>query len=187
MKVARTTEKDINILFDLLNALDAIKSGHMPEENEDCLIKQISKYSLEESFDKDVEEYVSYECNYFIRQALKHLLNIYESGYLMLAAMNLTAFLNPENEIVDMNDSTLELHPKIKQGLEDTERLDWIIKNGARIENDGGEIAFCAAIEDTDMARGPIGIRDEISYMMQERCSTMNRPKKYCGCPDCGS
>lgn len=69
----------------------------------------------------------------------------------------------------------------------DTERLNWIINNGARIEGDNGQIAFFASLDDDNIAHGLIGIRDEISEQMKPRCSTTGRLIEKCGCPDCGS
>ncbi len=69
----------------------------------------------------------------------------------------------------------------------DTARLDWIIKNGARIEGNNGEIEFFASLDDDSIAHGLIGIREEISERMKPRCPTFGRPVEKCGCPDCGS
>ena len=54
------------------------------------------------------------------------IVDISRHGYLTRAAMNLSALLDPDNEILDFAQSALELSPKLQQGLNDTKRLDWL-------------------------------------------------------------
>lgn len=170
MKVAKATPEDVNAIFDILQALDAISEGEMPgDDNEEI---NIGLFDLLDALDAGAETYVSDNVNYFIRQALKYLLNIQSFSSPTRAAWNLSAFLNPENEIVDPESSTLKMHPKIEQGLTDTDRLNWIIANGARIEGNNGEIQFFASLDDDDMSHGLIGIRDEIDIRMNKKCAT---------------
>lgn len=142
MKIARATKKDVDAIFDLLNALDTIKSGIMPDEHESSEVREVSEYDLDMALENGIQDYVSDECNYFIRQALSYLIDIHESAYTMRAAMNLAVLLDPKNEIIDAENSILEPHPKITTGLEDTTRLNWLEKqmlndSGKEIVHDG--------------------------------------------------
>ncbi len=128
MKVGKATEKEVDTLFNLLSALETISNGEMPEEENEEM--DIGWSDLQIALDAGEDEHVSDKDNYFIRQALKHLLGIYSECDLMRAAANLLVFLDPSNNIVDHEKSTLELNPIIIKGLSDTARLDWLYENG---------------------------------------------------------
>lgn len=131
MKVAKATEDDQNAIYKILGALESISNGEMPGIEDDIEDDEgIGRYRLHEALDAGENEYVPDEINYFIRRAIKHLLNVYSSAHPMRAAVNLSALLGNQNEIVDPDNSTLEIHPKIEQGLADTERLNWLLSNG---------------------------------------------------------
>ena len=72
------------------------------------------------------------------------IVDISRHGYLTRAAMNLSVLLDPDNEILDFAQSALELSPKLQQGLNDTKRLDWLVKNDCALTemlcDDDGEI-----------------------------------------------
>lgn len=127
MKVAKATEDDQNAIYNILCALESISNGEMPGIEDD---EGIGQYRLHEALDAGESEYVSDKINYFVRRAIKHLLNVYSSAHPMRAAVNLSALLDNQNEIVDPDNSTLEIHPKIEQGLADTKRLNWLLSNG---------------------------------------------------------
>ena len=77
----------------------------------------------------------------------------------MRAAGNLSTLLDPENEIVDPDNNTLELHPNIIQGLADTKRLDWLLSNG--MSKFSKEILFGTIVNDSNL-------RDEIDKLMKK-------------------
>lgn len=131
MKVSKATNQDVDAIFDIIGLLDIVRDGEMPNENEESDPKEnIGKWALLEALDATEEEYVSNKVNHFIRQALKRLLSIHSSAYPMRAAMNLSCFLEPSNEIIDPENNVLELHPKIHQAILDSERLEWFFEHG---------------------------------------------------------
>ena len=118
MKVAKATEDDQNAIYKILGALESISNGEMPGIEDDIEDDEgIGRYRLHEALDAGENEYVPDEI-------------IYSSAHPMRAAVNLSALLDNQNEIVDPDNSTLEIHPKIEQGLADTERLNWLLSNG---------------------------------------------------------
>nr|DAU87868.1 MAG TPA: hypothetical protein [Caudoviricetes sp.] len=131
MKVSKATNQDVDAIFDIIGLLDIARDGEMPNENEESDPKEnIGEWALLAALDATEEEYVSNKVNHFIRQALKRLLSIHSSAYLMRAAMNLSCFLEPSNEIIDPENDVLELHPKIHQAILDSERLEWFFEHG---------------------------------------------------------
>nr|DAO76388.1 MAG TPA: hypothetical protein [Bacteriophage sp.] len=131
MKVTKATKQDVDAIFDIISLLDAVQDGEIPNENEESDPQEsIGTCALFEALDATEEEYVSNKVNHFIRQALKRLISIHSSAYPMLAAMNLSCFLEPSNEIIDPENDTLEFHPKIHQAMLDSERLEWFFKYG---------------------------------------------------------
>lgn len=156
MKIAKATEADINAIYDILGALESIPDGEMPGGEDD---EGVGQNKLYEALDAGKDESVSDEINYFIRKALKYLLNVYWSAHLMRAAGNLSTLLDPENEIVDPDNNTLELHPNIIQGLADTKRLDWLLSNG--MSKFSKEILFGTIVNDSNL-------RDEIDKLMKK-------------------
>lgn len=131
MKVSKATNQDVDAIFDIIGLLDIVRDGEMPNENEESDPKEnIGEWALLAALDATEEEYVSNKVNYFIRQALKRLLSIHSSAYLMRAAMNLSCFLEPSNEIIDPENDVLELHPKIHQAILDSGRLEWFFEHG---------------------------------------------------------
>lgn len=156
MKIAKATEADINAIYGILGALESIQDGEMPGGEDD---EGVGQNKLYEALDAGKDEYVSDQINYFIRKALKYLLNVYCSAHPMRAVGNLSAFLDHENEIVDPDNNTLELHPNIIQGLADTKRLDWLFSNG--ISKFSKEILFGTIVNESNF-------RDEIDKIMKK-------------------
>lgn len=107
MKVAKATEDDQNAIYNILCALESISNGEMPGIEDD---EGIGQYRLHEALDAGESEYVSDKINYFVRRAIKHLLNVYSSAHPMRAAVNLSALLDNQNEIVDPDNSTWAQH-----------------------------------------------------------------------------
>ena len=126
MKVARARKEDVDVIYDLLGALDRIKDGESFEEDEES--EGIGWCELQDALDAGEDDYVPDKVNHYIRQAMKHLLDACHLGNGMRAVMNLSALLEPENEVVDPESSILDLHPNILKSLADTERLDFIEK-----------------------------------------------------------
>ena len=76
--------------------------------------------------------------------------------------MNLSALLEPKNEVVDPESSTLDLHPNILKSLADTKRLDWL----ADPENTIGKVmlpGWCSDEYDS--------LRDAIDAAMQAQAA----------------
>ena len=83
---------------------------------------------------------------------------------------------------------TLELAADLVQGQQDTDCLNWLIANGADIQNQNGYNQLSIDPDcNPDLVGSQEGIRAAIDKRLAEWCPTMNRPKRHCNCPDCGS
>lgn len=105
MKIARATEQDIEALQQLAVLIEH-PSAQLFDEDDPQNFNEANPEHLTMLWDKIVD--------------------ISRHGYLTRAAMNLSALLDPDNEILDFEQSALELSPKLQQGLDDTKRLDWL-------------------------------------------------------------
>ena len=105
MKIARATEQDIEALQQLAVLIEH-PSAQLFDEDDPQNFNEANPERLTMLWDKIVD--------------------ISRHGYLTRAAMNLSALLDPDNEILDFEQSALELSPKLQQGLDDTKRLDWL-------------------------------------------------------------
>ena len=124
MKVARAKEEDVDVIYDLLGALDRIKDGESFEEDEES--EGIGWCELQDALDAGEDGYVPDRVNHYIRQAMKYLLDTCYQGNGMKAIMNLSALLDQENKVIDPQSKTLDFHPDITKGFADTKRLDWL-------------------------------------------------------------
>jgi len=138
MKVARAKKEDVDVIYDLLGALDRIKDGESFEEDEES--EGIGWCELQDAFDAGEDGYVPNRVNHYIRQAMKYLLDTCYQGEGMRAVMNLSVLLDQKNKVIDPQSRTLDFHPDIKKGFADTVRLDWLAKNDCALtENLGDE------------------------------------------------
>lgn len=141
MKIARATEQDIEALQQLA-----------------VLIEHPSAQLFDEDDPQNFDE-----CNpEHLTMLWDKIVDISRHGYLTRAAMNLSALLDPDNEILDFAQSALELSPKLQQGLNDTKRLDWL----ADPENTIGKVmlpGWCSDEYDS--------LRDAIDAAMQEQAA----------------
>lgn len=114
MKITRATEQDIEALTQLAFLIEDPSAQLFDEDDP-------------QNFDECNPEHLTMMWN--------KIVDISRHGYLARAAMNLSALLDPDNEIFDFSESALELSPKLKQGLEDTKRLDWLADRDNHIGN----------------------------------------------------
>ena len=114
MKITRATEQDIEALQQLAVLIEH-PSAQLFDEDDPQNFDGCNPEHLTMLWDKIVD--------------------ISRHGYLTRAAMNLSALLDPDNEILDFAQSALELSPKLQQGLNDTKRLDWLADRDNRIGN----------------------------------------------------
>ena len=114
MKIARATEQDIEALQQLAVLIEH-PSAQLFDEDDPQNFNEANPEHLTILWDKIVD--------------------ISRHGYLTRAAMNLSALLDPDNEILDFEQSALELSPKLQQGLDDTKRLDWLADRDQHIGN----------------------------------------------------
>ena len=141
MKIARATEQDIEALQQLAVLIEH-PSAQLFDEDDPQNFDGCNPEHLTMLWDKIVD--------------------ISRHGYLTRAAMNLSALLDPDNEILDFAQSALELSPKLQQGLNDTKRLDWL----ADPTNEIGKVmlpGWCSGEYDS--------LRDAIDAAMQEQAA----------------
>lgn len=119
MKIAKASEADIDVAFELANALEALASrwgGVMPEK-----IAQVRDEDEEESFSLDDRE----QC----RRVCEYLIKLTDNASLFRVVFGMAALLDPRNKLVDPNGDTLEIHPDIQKLKTDHETLrDSVIK-----------------------------------------------------------
>ena len=126
MKIARAKPEDINALCDLAFAIDAIKEGNIPSADSEEEWEHIGSGNLLNILHDDTPASLQEESLDICRRCLLRLLEIAESGHITRAAGNLDAVFLPGNTIINLESSTLETHPSIDQGWDDTVRLDWL-------------------------------------------------------------
>lgn len=114
MKITRATEQDIEALQQLAVLIEH-PSAQLFDEDDPQNFDGCNPEHLTMLWDKIVD--------------------ISRHGYLTRAAMNLSALLDPDNEILDFAQSALELSPKLQQGLNDTKRLDWLADPANKISS----------------------------------------------------
>jgi hypothetical protein len=101
MKMAKASEADLEMAFDLCNALESI-SGHWNP----CMPKQIERLQNGEeveSFDVDDAE----QC----KRVVQYLIELTNSASLVRVVFGMAVLLDPKNKIVDPNSDTLERYP----------------------------------------------------------------------------
>ena len=114
MKITRATEQDIEALQQLAVLIEHPSAQLFDEDDP-------------QNFDGCNPEHLT-----MLRDKI---VDISRHGYLTRAAMNLSALLDPDNEILDFAQSALELSPKLQQGLNDTKRLDWLADPANKISS----------------------------------------------------
>ena len=160
MKVARAKKEDVDVIYDLLGALDRIKDGESFEEDEES--EGIGWCELQDAFDAGEDGYVPNRVNHYIRQAMKYLLDTCYQGEGMRAVMNLSVLLDQKNKVIDPQSRTLDFHPDITKGFADTARLDWL----ADPANEIGKVILPGWCSDEYNS-----LRDAIDAAMQEQAA----------------
>ena len=133
MKVSKVQSQDIGTLYHIVDLIESVENyGEIPykEDYTGERVPEIGLGELDRAFDARKDDYVSDEVNYFIRQAFKRLIDLAKSGNTRRALLNLETLIDPQNEIIDQESETLEEHPKIKQAMLDTKRLEWLFDYG---------------------------------------------------------
>ena len=118
------------------------------EENEASLL-QISGAELLEGLSAGKDDFVSDKINYFIQQALKQIFDEYEKSNHLLSSMNLEALLDPDNQVVDLEKSYLDFHPRFKNmGWISVEDRQPELNKEVLVVWSDGEIGFAQRIND---------------------------------------
>lgn len=110
MKISRPTQDHINEAFELLRALNFLSSGYNPfqtDENEEP--------AWLEDGDKS--------------KALDNIIALYDECDIEWLLMALSAVIAPANKVIDLESDTLEVHPEIQKGLQDSRRMDFLEKD----------------------------------------------------------
>ena len=169
MKIAKPTNEDINAAINLICAAKNIIDGYHPSKTDD--------YGDPAELDDDERG-----------EALEYVAELYDQSNIEWLLIALGSVIAPENGIINQESDTLELAADLVQGQQDTDRLNWLIANGADIQNQNGYHQLSIDPDcNPDLVGNQEGIRAAIDKRLAEWCPTMNRPKKHCNCPDCGS
>ena len=118
MKIHRATQYEAYQLSRFLFMIEYIKENaaipDMENEENEASLLQISGAELLEGLSAGKDDFVSDKTNYFIQQALKQIFDEYEKSNHLLSSMNLEALLDPDNQVVDLEKSYLDFHPRFK-------------------------------------------------------------------------
>jgi hypothetical protein len=118
MKIHRATQYEAYQLSRFLFMIEYIKENaaipDMEDEENEASLLQISGAELLEGLSAGKDDFVSDKTNYFIQQALKQIFDEYEKNNHLLSSMNLEALLDPDNQVVDLEKSYLDFHPRFK-------------------------------------------------------------------------
>lgn len=133
MKVSKVKMQDIDASYQIVNLIESVEDyGEIPYGDDYVgeRVPEIGTMDLDDALIVGKDEYVSEEVNYFIRQAFKRLIDLAKSGNIRRALLNLETLIDPQSEIINQDSETLEVHPKIKQAMLDTKRLEWLFDYG---------------------------------------------------------
>lgn len=153
MRIHRATQQEAHQLSRFLFMIEYIKENaaipNMEDEENEELLLQISGAELFEGLSANKDDFVSEKTNYFIRQALKQIFDEYETSHHLRTSMNLEALLDPDNQVVDLEKSYLDFHPRFKNTgwISVKERLPEINKKVLVVWSNG-EIGFARHIHD---------------------------------------
>lgn len=104
IKIAKASDDDIKQVYKLFSVLDQINEGYYP------YIGDVDTSEMEnDNFDEDNPEH--------LKRMYELLTEINPTSILRVVGC-ISALLDKDNNIVDQNSGTLELHPRIVEALE---------------------------------------------------------------------
>ena len=107
MKMAKASESDLNMAMKLVNYLDAIECGQMPDDlSEDA-------ESIEWLDERDRDQYAK------LLDGLRRLLN---QGSISRVVWGMAVVCDPANKCLDPDADTIEHHPEMESNAKDAER-----------------------------------------------------------------
>lgn len=109
MKMAKASQEDIEMTFELCRSLEDLQKGYLPE-----------------AFSGGEESLVWYDEDEDAVRVVHHLLSILRKGSLFRVAFGMAVLLDPRNEVVDPESDCLEIHPKFDAALKDASRYRWL-------------------------------------------------------------
>jgi|GEM_PF-1501883 hypothetical protein len=153
MKIHRATQYEAHQLSRFLFMIEYIKENaaipDMEDEENEASLLQISGAELLEGLSAGKDDFVSDKTNYFIQQALKQIFDEYEKSNHLLSSMNLEALLDPDNQVVDLEKSYLDFHPRFKNmGWISVEDRQPELNKEVLVVWSDGEIGFAQRIND---------------------------------------
>lgn len=153
MKIHRATQYEAHQLSRFLFMIEYIKENaaipDMEDEENEASLLQISGAELLEGLSAGKDDFVSDKINYFIQQALKQIFDEYEKSNHLLSSMNLEALLDPDNQVVDLEKSYLDFHPRFKNmGWISVEDRQPELNKEVLVVWSDGEIGFAQRIND---------------------------------------
>lgn len=104
MKMAKASERDIEMALELSRTIEELMKGYFPDDGEDVVI-----------FDPQDH----YDCH----KAIDLIFEVACRGSLFRVVLGMAVVLDPKNEVVDPDADHLELHPKHKKALEQRDEL----------------------------------------------------------------
>lgn len=121
MKMAKASDADMEMALKLCSALEAVDRRYFPDGSEGS--------NDPEDFDLDDDTHCG--------QVLRHLHQVLQGGSIGRVIWGMYILLSKENEFIDPNADTLELHPELVAAGKDAERYrevrrgqHWSVING---------------------------------------------------------
>lgn len=111
MRMARATDKDMEVGYELMALLDDMDRGYYPARPGD------KSEGGPTHFDSDNHEHLEY-----LFQRIYEIAD--KSGSFGRIMGGMSVFLNPKNDIVDFNDHCIALSPSLKEAIKAKEDLD---------------------------------------------------------------
>ena len=105
MRIARASERDIDMAIDLTTALEHLRQGYMPAKGED-----------EDPGPFDIDD--AAHCHH----AMNEILHIVEGGSLGRVVWGMAFLLDPSSRILDAESDVLELAPDLRAARSAAER-----------------------------------------------------------------
>lgn len=115
MKMAKASERDMEMAKDLCTALESLERGFMPPD-------------ARAPDDEDNEDFDSEDSEHCYR-ALQEVLRLVRRGSIGRVVWGMATLLHPANKVVDQGADTLEDHPDVAQAKADSARLRWLTED----------------------------------------------------------
>ena len=108
MKMAKASEADLTMAMELVNYLDSIERGYMPDKL---------------SADDEASEWIETSGNNQYERLMEGLTRLLNQGSIMRVIFGMAVVCDPKNRCIDPNADTLEEHPDFEKAEKQRDEL----------------------------------------------------------------